>query len=64
MNPETAWLKPSGPDVLVRYEDPGRGHIPSEGADCPLSSYYRRRLADGDLVKGRRPKAEPAKKGD
>ena len=50
------WLKPA-PDCLVRFEDPSQGHIPAEGAEVPLTKYYRRRLAAGDLVKGKRPPA-------
>lgn len=38
---------------------------PADGKDVPLNRYYRRRLADGDIVETRRPakpKPEPAKK--
>ena len=48
-------VKP-GPDLKVRFEQPERGHIPEEGADVPLTTYYRRRLADGDLVEASRPR--------
>lgn len=60
---KTQWLKPA-PDLLVRFEDPSQGHIPAEGAEVPLTKYYRRRVADGDLVKGRPPApAKPSKEG-
>ena len=39
-----------GEGLRVRYEDPSRGHVPSEGDDVVLTTYYRRRIADGDLV--------------
>lgn len=59
----TQWLKPAE-GLLVRFEDPAQGHIPAEGAELPLTKYYRRRVADGDLVKGRRPAApKSAKEG-
>ena len=38
------------PGMLVRYETPSRGHIPPQGAAVPMTSYYRRRVRDGDLV--------------
>ena len=52
--PDTKWLKPET-GLLVRYENPARGHVPPEGDALPLTSYYRRRLRDGDLVPARRP---------
>lgn len=51
---ETAWLKP-GTGLKVRFEEPSLGHVPAEGAELPLTTYYRRRIADGDLAKSRRP---------
>ena len=36
--------------LRVRYEDAARGHVPPEGDDVVLTTYYRRRIADGDLV--------------
>ena len=51
---KTKWLKPKQ-GVLVRYEEPLRGHVPPEGDELPLTVYYRRRVRDGDLVPGRRP---------
>jgi len=56
----TAWLKPA-PDLDVRFEDPRQGHIPAEGAELPLTKYYRRRLRAGDLVRTTAPrKPRPA----
>ena len=50
----TKFLKPKT-GVLVRYEQPHRGHVPPDGDELPLSVYYRRRIRDGDLVPARRP---------
>ena len=38
--------------LRVRYEDAARGHIPPEGDEVAPSTYYHRRIADGDLVVG------------
>lgn len=45
---ERATLKPAE-GLLVWLED-GTGHLPAEGQSVPLTSYYRRRLADGDVI--------------
>ena len=67
MDTDTAWVRPA-PGIKVRKEDPTQGHLPEEGAHVPLTSYYRRRLKDGDVVRGRRPgkpaEADPAKGKD
>lgn len=55
------WLKPA-PGRLVRYEDPALGHIPPEGAEAPMTKYYRRRVRDQDLQPGRRPAAPKGEK--
>lgn len=44
----TALLKPVG-DIRVRLPD-GSGHLPPDGLVQPLTSYWRRRIADGDVV--------------
>ena len=62
---ETVRVKPA-PGLKVRFEEPSQGHIPAEGADVPLTVYYHRRLADGDLVRADGAQAaapEPGKKG-
>ncbi len=42
-------VKPASENLLVR--DPERkGHLPAEGAEVPDTEYWRRRLADGDVV--------------
>ena len=41
-------VKPTGA-TLVRFEDPQRGFISGRGANVVLSTYYRRRISDGDL---------------
>ena len=48
-------VKPA-PGMLVRFEDPSRGHIPADGAEVPVTSYYRRRMRDGDLIAAPAPK--------
>lgn len=40
-------LKPVG-GLLVRLEV-GEGFLPAKGKEVPLTTYYRRRLADGDV---------------
>lgn len=45
---ETRHLKPRD-GLLVRLED-GSGYVDPKGQQLPLSAYYRRRLADGDLL--------------
>ena len=42
-------IKPSAPDVLVRKED-GTGMLSADGERVPLTTYYRRRLMDGDVI--------------
>ena len=44
--------------LLVRFEDPDKGHIPPDGADVEESGYYTRRIMDGDLI---REEVKPAK---
>lgn len=49
----------------VKVRDPATGfHLPTEGADRQINSYYNRRIADGDLIirKGGKPKATASKK--
>ena len=47
--------------LRVRHEDPARGHVPAEGTDVALTTYYHRRLADGDLVVEDAPPPPPPK---
>ncbi|OWY40063.1 DUF2635 domain-containing protein [Xenophilus sp. AP218F] len=55
-------LKPAADGLLVRLED-GSGYLPAEGQPVPLTTYYRRRMADGDAVEViDEPPAKPAKK--
>ena len=42
------------PGLLVRRED-AAGYIADEGEDVVLTTYYRRRLRDGDLVRAEPP---------
>lgn len=51
--------------VKVRTED-GSRFIKETGEPVPLTTYYRRRLTDGDLIEGKgggSEKAVPAKSG-
>ena len=47
--------------MRIRFEDPARGHIPADGAEVPSTSYYRRRMKDGDLMTIPVNPAKPAK---
>ena len=47
------FVKPAHPDLLVANPDarpPMPRHLPAEGAEVPDSQYWRRRIADGDVV--------------
>ena len=60
---KTAFVKPAE-GILVRHENPSLGFIPAEGVEVELTSYYRRRIADGDLGKARPSKPDKtAEKG-
>ena len=58
---KTKFLKPGAEGLKVPKEPPATGHVDAEGEDLPLTSFYRRLEADGDLVAARRPKT--AKEG-
>lgn len=53
-------VKPSSPDVRVPYpQNPGMA-LPADGDDVPESTYWVRRLIDGDVVRtDGPPAAEP-----
>lgn len=42
-------LKPASADVRVPMPE-GGGHLPAEGMEVPASTYWLRRLADGDVA--------------
>ena len=47
------FVKPTTPDLLVANPEarpPMPRHLPAEGAEVPDSQYWRRRIADGDVV--------------
>ena len=50
-----AWLIPCEGRLVPDLKG---NHLPPEGAECELNSYYRRRLTDGDVRKGRKPAPE------
>jgi len=58
-------LKPARDGLLVRLED-GSGYLAADGQPVPDSSYYRRRLYDGDVerVEPTPSTAPTRKKGD
>jgi hypothetical protein len=52
------FLKPARPGLIVR--DPiSMLPLPEDGADKPESSYWVRRMADGDVVNASAPATEP-----
>lgn len=53
---EQKYLKPRD-GLLVRLED-GMGYVDAGGQLLPLSAYYLRRLADGDLIEAVEAKAK------
>ena len=50
------FVRPARPGLRVRRED-ASGHIPAEGERVALTTYIRRRLRDGDLVRVETPSA-------
>jgi hypothetical protein len=47
------FVKPATPDLLVANPDavaPMPRHLPAEGAEVPDTQYWRRRIADGDVI--------------
>jgi len=57
------FVKPAHPDLLVANPEaiaPMPRHLPAEGAEVPDTEYWRRRIADGDVILV--PAAEPQTK--
>lgn len=52
---QTKFVRPG--DGRVVYREDGARVIPDEGESVPLTTYYLRRLSDGDLVSA--PRARP-----
>ncbi len=47
------FVKPATPDLLVANPEaiaPMPRHLPAEGAEVPDTEYWRRRIADGDVI--------------
>ena len=47
------FVKPATPDLLVANPEaisPMPRHLPPEGAEVPDTQYWRRRIADGDVI--------------
>jgi hypothetical protein len=47
------FVKPTHPDLLVANPDalaPMPRHLPTDGAEVPDTQYWRRRIADGDVI--------------
>ena len=57
---KTVFARPG--EGRVVYREDGSGVIPDEGEAVPLTTYYRRRLDDEDLVRASRPRAKRAPK--
>lgn len=52
------FVKPATPDLKVRK--PINGYLAAEGEEVNAESYWLRRIADGDVVKAKRPAAAEA----
>jgi hypothetical protein len=53
---------PGLPGAHLRVLDPDTGQpLPPEGLDVPLTSYWFRRLADGDVIAPPAPDTPPAR---
>lgn len=53
------FVKPASPDLKVANPQavaPMPRHLPATGAEVPDTEYWRRRLADGDVVVARAPR--------
>ncbi|PCJ57851.1 MAG: DUF2635 domain-containing protein [Rhodospirillaceae bacterium] len=50
------------PKEGLAVRDPRGGHLPREGRTVELTSYWRRRLRDGDVKIGRKPKTTSTEK--
>lgn len=48
------FLKPTQPDLKVRK--PAGGYLAAEGESLELTSYWRRRLRDGDVAISKAPR--------
>tara|TARA_R110000772_G_scaffold246088_1_gene359706 strand:+ start:1122 stop:1307 length:186 start_codon:yes stop_codon:yes gene_type:complete len=56
----TVFLKPKDEQTKVR--NPANGdYLPAEGAVVELTSFWRRRLRDGDVVEAKPPKVTAVK---
>lgn len=54
------FVKPARPELLVANPEalaPLPRHLPAAGAEVPDTEYWRRRLADGDVVAAKPPRA-------
>ncbi len=59
MPPASTYVRPATPELKVR--DPERGgHLPPAGREVPDTDYWRRRVADRDVVKGAPEAPSPA----
>jgi hypothetical protein len=54
------FLKPARPGLRVRDPDHGGALLPAEGAMCNWSTYWYRRVADGDVVEAPAPAEDSA----
>lgn len=56
---EPIFVKPARPGLIVRQPEHGGEPLPAEGAVVPPTTYWRRRLKDGDIVIAKRPTSGP-----
>lgn len=50
MSADTMSVKPAEPGLVVRFPGNPGTRLPEAGAEVPRSTYWMRRLADGDVV--------------
>jgi hypothetical protein len=60
------FVKPATPDLLVANPEaiaPMPRHLPAEGAEVPDTQYWRRRIADGDVILAPAPEPQTKRRG-
>jgi hypothetical protein len=60
------FVKPATPDLLVANPEaiaPMPRYLPVEGAEVPDTEYWRRRIADGDVILAPAPEQQTTRRG-
>jgi hypothetical protein len=60
------FVKPATPDLLVANPEaiaPMPRYLPVEGAEVPDTEYWRRRIADGDVILAPAPEQQTKRRG-